>query len=61
METNTEETPLEERLKPCPFCGVLPDYFDDDGVLMVQCLNNECPLSDLWAISAAAWETRSSL
>ncbi len=30
---------MNEKLKPCPFCGYIPEYFGDDSVGVIRCPN----------------------
>ncbi len=57
LPTYDPDVPLEEQLKPCPFCGELPDYFYD-GALMVFCGNKDCFMYDTLPTGWQAWETR---
>lgn len=33
-------------LKPCPFCGSLPEIIDRGDFIAVQCQNDNCPICD---------------
>ena len=48
-------------LKPCPFCGIEPDFMahvDDSTLDLAKCVKPDCAMNDAGWVYVAAWNTR---
>ena len=56
----TSDSPIQSNnLRPCPFCGKMPESYNDDGVNFYWCANEDCENFDqVCGICEIAWNTR---
>ena len=57
---------MNESIKPCPFCGKIPEIIQEkSGLVWIRCQNNNCPVRnvetddfDTKEEAIEAWNTR---
>jgi hypothetical protein len=54
----------EKSLLPCPFCGEIPVYIENESGIVVKCMNTDCSVYTYTegkaskAIARKSWNTR---
>ena len=50
---------MSDELKPCPFCGSIPEvHYDNDGTRIIRCANTECAGLYWEDFDDITWNTR---